>query len=73
MGKCLRTSCAVSPGQVEKWLFLMAFSQVLRTGEKQAACKYCARSDFVVSLRMMTASDGCDATRLIALKFLLVV
>ena len=73
MGKCLWTRCAVCPGQVEKWLFLMAFSQVLRTGEKQAACKYRARSDLVVSLRMMTASDGCDATMLMALIFLLVV
>lgn len=39
-----------------KLLFLMALSHVDFTGEKQAACRYFARSVEVSFLRMMTAA-----------------
>ena len=48
------------PGQVMKCPFRIAVKKVLGAGENAHACKYCAKSFFVVHFLMMTLQDWWD-------------
>ena len=47
LGRCLCTSSDVRPGQVAKYLALMALVQVFTTGLKAHRCRYWTSSDLV--------------------------
>ena len=57
-GKCLLISAGVSHGHDLKNFFEIAVENVDLTGEKQAACKYEAKSVWVCFFLIMTAKDG---------------
>ena len=62
-GKCLLINAGVNPGHVLKNFFEIAVENVDLTGEKQAACKYEAKSVCVCFFLIMTAIDGVCGAR----------